>query len=316
MIVTHFGRLGVGGGEVGAASVSPYSLQFAGQATSLQQLRGYYSSGPSRTQSPQRLPGLSTRSASHDLCQQGRVCGAFWFAVVPLLHPTDCHSCHSSVLPLTSCFQSWQSPTLLAALPTPARPAGEDDGDQQHLLPWSRRSGSERGGVGAWAAATAGPQTVELMERSGSGGGAAGPGMALSAGERLRRRTRGESQQQEEDGGGGGGSSDGFVLLHRAALFGGGGGTGGGSGGGGLSAAAGELASAGGRQLQRWQQALACRLSGLKRVASQPKMAPPATGSLFGGVQQQLGGQGAAAVRPSPAASGAATVAPGSRKDD
>jgi hypothetical protein len=50
MIVTHYGRLGPGD-EGGTPNGSPYAHFSRTQA--MQQLRGYYSTGPSRSQSPQ-----------------------------------------------------------------------------------------------------------------------------------------------------------------------------------------------------------------------------------------------------------------------
>lgn len=50
MIVTHYGRLGIGGadGIVPSAGTSSFSPR----STSIQQLRGYYSTGPSRSDTP------------------------------------------------------------------------------------------------------------------------------------------------------------------------------------------------------------------------------------------------------------------------
>lgn len=51
MIVTHYGRLGPSDDSVGTPSDSPYA-HFS-RTRAMQQLRGYYSTGPSRSQSPQ-----------------------------------------------------------------------------------------------------------------------------------------------------------------------------------------------------------------------------------------------------------------------
>ena len=50
MIVTHYGRLGPS--DDGAPSQHAPYAHFS-QARAMQQLRGYYSTGPSRSQSPQ-----------------------------------------------------------------------------------------------------------------------------------------------------------------------------------------------------------------------------------------------------------------------
>ena len=143
---------------------------------------------------------------------------------------------------------------ILVPTPILLLPAGAEDGDHHHLF---------AGGWGSPGRRGAGPQQVELMERS------APAAAATYIEDRLRRRGRTDSQQDDaptsssqgpaagEPGGGGGGArgagagADGghFALLHhRPALFG---------------AEGAALVSAGGRQLTQWKDTL---LKKLKKV--------------------------------------------------
>ena len=61
MIVTHYGRLGSAGEEgMPSQNAEMHAAHFS-QTRAMHQLRGYYSTGPSRTQSPQYGSGAVLR---------------------------------------------------------------------------------------------------------------------------------------------------------------------------------------------------------------------------------------------------------------
>lgn len=71
MIVTHYGRLG-SSDDAAAPSDSPYA-HFS-QTRALQQLRGFSSTGPSRSQSPQYGSGWALPGARERVGSVRRVC--------------------------------------------------------------------------------------------------------------------------------------------------------------------------------------------------------------------------------------------------
>ena len=60
MIVTHYGRLGSAGEEATPSESAQMHAAHFSQTRTMRQLRGYYSTGPSRTQSPQYGSGAGS----------------------------------------------------------------------------------------------------------------------------------------------------------------------------------------------------------------------------------------------------------------
>lgn len=102
MIVTHYGRLGSAGEEgMPSQNAEMHAAHFS-QTRAMHQLRGYYSTGPSRTQSPQygsgaegRAPGCGLRHvpwARWPVGWQAAHCNASAAAPCPDVCP-HCISC-------------------------------------------------------------------------------------------------------------------------------------------------------------------------------------------------------------------------------
>lgn len=261
MIVTHYGRLGP---TDDGPSDSPYA-QFS-PTRGMHQLRGYYSTGPSRTQSPQ-FGGPGAGAGAWRMCAAAlRIYGS---AQQPHVHclPAGLPACVACCRPLLSATHGVSAALPYhrpSALPCAAAGAADDDSDRHHLFASGRPAG--------WGSAAGQPQQVELMERTGL------RAAASYIEERLRRRG-GSSQQEPGDqpsssggpaGDAGAEGSASFAFFNRAPLFGGGDGSSGGSGASTSQAAA--LASAGGRQLLQWKDSL---LHKLKKASSQPALAVP-----------------------------------------
>lgn len=110
MIVTHYGRLGSAGEEATPSESAELHAAHFSQTRAMRQLRGYYSTGPSRTQSPQYGSGAgSWGGCSGGPVMQFRACAA-WRA-----HVLAVSALHTAATQQRACSPVLASAGLLTA---------------------------------------------------------------------------------------------------------------------------------------------------------------------------------------------------------